>query len=254
MTFDVRIAIELLVLWVLIDSVLRAIRSDRSNSLFRGFGLLSGVTLVTGIVALEVFGLEHLSDLFRSLAELLIITLVVILQPELRRGVAQLGDHEWFGRLLKRQPKALPRLLRAIARMSKEKVGALIVLVQDTPLNNVTQSGIRIDAELNSYLLESLFYPGSTLHDGAVIVEGDRIIAARCLLPLSQNQEIDKRLGTRHRAALGMSEDTDAFVIVVSEETGKISTAVHGRLRTGLSMEQLEHTLEKALHVESDKT
>ena len=115
-------------------------------------------------------------------------------------------------------------------------------------LSTLAETGITIDAELNSYLIESVFYPGNSLHDGAIIVRDNRIVAASCLLPLSQNPEVDKRLGTRHRAALGLSEETDALVIVVSEETGKVSVAQGGKLEHGMSLEQLEHTIEESLN------
>jgi diadenylate cyclase len=113
----------------------------------------------------------------------------------------------------------------------------------------MTENGITIDAELNSYLLESIFFPKSALHDGGVVVRDDRIVAASCLFPLSQNPDVDKRLGTRHRAALGLSEETDAIVLIVSEETGKVSVAVGGRLDFDLTIEQVEHQLEALLGI-----
>ncbi|MCA8963892.1 MAG: DNA integrity scanning protein DisA nucleotide-binding domain protein, partial [Planctomycetes bacterium] len=143
--------------------------------------------------------------------------------------------------------KIMPRLLRAVARMSKERVGALIAIEREASLGDLIDNGITIDAELNSYLLESIFFPKSALHDGAVVVRDDRIVAASCLLPLSQNPEVDKRLGTRHRAGLGLSEETDALIVIVSEETGKISTAQGGKLNFDLSLEQLEKVLEESL-------
>ena len=140
--------------------------------------------------------------------------------------------------------KIVPRLLRAVARLSKERIGALIAIEREASLSELSENGITIDAELNSYLIESIFFPKSALHDGGVVVQGDRIVAASCLFPLSQNPDIDKRLGTRHRAALGLSEETDALIIVVSEETGNISTASTGKLNHGLSLEKLEGELD----------
>jgi diadenylate cyclase len=150
-----------------------------------------------------------------------------------------------FRTFFRRDARVVPRLLRAVARLSKERIGALIAIERDASLSELTENGITIDAELNSYLIESIFFPKSALHDGGVVVRDDRIVAASCLFPLSQNPDVDKRLGTRHRAALGLAEETDAFVLVVSEETGKISTASGGALNFDLTLEQLEEQLDE---------
>jgi diadenylate cyclase len=157
----------------------------------------------------------------------------------------QLGDVRVFRTFFRRDARVVPRLLRAVARLSKERIGALIAIERDASLSELTENGITIDAELNSYLIESIFFPKSALHDGGVVVRDDRIVAASCLFPLSQNPDVDKRLGTRHRAALGLAEETDAFVLVVSEETGKISTASGGALNFDLTLEQLEEQLDE---------
>ena len=139
-------------------------------------------------------------------------------------------------------------MLRSVARLSRDKIGALIAVERNISLTTLAETGISIDAELNSYLIESIFYPGNSLHDGAIIVRDNRIVAASCLLPLSQNSEVDKRLGTRHRAALGLSEEADSLIIGVSEETGKVSIAQSGKLEHGISLEQLERTNEESLN------
>jgi diadenylate cyclase len=170
-----------------------------------------------------------------------------VFHPEIRRAIVHLGEAPIFGRFFRPDTKIVPRLLRAVARMSKEHIGALIAIEREASLSELTANGITIDAELNSYLIESIFFPKSALHDGGVVVRDDRIVAASCLFPLSQNPDVDKRLGTRHRAALGLSEETDAFVLVVSEETGKISIAKGGALAFDLTLEQLEQQLEGVL-------
>jgi diadenylate cyclase len=174
-----------------------------------------------------------------------VLGMVVVFHPEIRRAIVHLGDAPIFGRLFRRDTKIVPRLLRAVARLGKERIGALIAIERDASLSDLTENGITIDAELNSYLIESIFFPKSALHDGGVVVRDDRIVAASCLFPLSQNPDIDKRLGTRHRAAIGLSEETDALVVVVSEETGKISIASGGKLSFDLSLEQLEQQLDE---------
>jgi diadenylate cyclase len=141
----------------------------------------------------------------------------------------------------------MTRLLRAVASLSKDRVGALIAIERGARLAEFAEIGTTLDAELTSDLIKSIFFPNSALHDGGVIVRDDRIVAASCLFPLSQDPGLDKSLGTRHRAALGLSEETDAFVMVVSEETGKISTASGGTLNFDLTLEQLEQQLDAAI-------
>ena len=198
---------------------------------------------------IRVFDLRNLGQLFTMVAPSVVIGLVVVFQPEIRKAILHLGDAPIFNRFFRHESRIVPRLVRAMARMSKEHVGALIAIEREASLAEVADKGITIDAELNSYLIESIFFPKSALHDGGIVVRDDRIVAASCLFPLSQS-DIDKRLGTRHRAALGLSEETDAIVLVVSEETGNISTAIGGKLNHGLSIEELENQLAAFLHLE----
>jgi diadenylate cyclase len=196
-------------------------------------------------VMIRVFELDRVAWLVEQLAPSVVLGLVVVFHPEIRRAIVQLGDVRVFRTFFRRDARVVPRLLRAVARLSKERIGALIAIERDASLSELTENGITIDAELNSYLIESIFFPKSALHDGGVVVRDDRIVAASCLFPLSQNPDVDKRLGTRHRAALGLAEETDAFVLVVSEETGKISTASGGALNFDLTLEQLEEQLDE---------
>jgi len=239
--------IEVAIFAVLIYVALRFLWATRGSVIIRGLGLLLlGATLAFYLL-IQQLGLDRLDYVLQLAAPSAVIGLIVVFQPEIRRGIVQLGDASIFRTFFRRDTKIVPRLLRAIARLSKERIGALIAIERDSTLAELTENGITIDAELNSYLIESIFYPKSALHDGGVVVRDDRIVAASCLFPLSQNPEVDKRLGTRHRAALGLSEDTDAFVLVVSEETGKISTASGGKLNFDLTLEQVEQQLDEAL-------
>jgi len=239
--------IEITVFALLIYAALKFLWETRGSVILRGLGLLLSLGLVSFYLLVQQLGLDRLQFVLEALAPSAALALVVVFQPEIRRGILQLGDAAIFRRFFRRDIKIVPRLLRAIARLSKERIGALIAIERDSTLGELTDNGITIDAELNSYLIESIFYPKSALHDGGVVVRDDRIVAASCLFPLSQNPEVDKRLGTRHRAALGLAEETDAFVLVVSEETGKISTASGGKLNFDLTLEQVEQQLEAAL-------
>jgi diadenylate cyclase len=242
-----KMLIEVAVFAAIIYVVLRFLRETRGSGVVRGLALLLVVGVITFVILIQALGLDRLGWLFGYIAPSVVLGLIVVFHPEIRRAIVHLGDAPIFGRFFRSEGKIVPRLLRAVARLSKERIGALIAIEREASLSELTENGITIDAELNSYLIESIFFPKSALHDGGVVVRDDRIVAASCLFPLSQNPDIDKRLGTRHRAALGLSEDTDAFVLVVSEETGKISTARGGKLTFDLSLEQLEQQLEEML-------
>ncbi len=243
----VKMLIEVTVFSVIIYIALRFLRETRGSGVVRGLALLLVVGVTTFVILIKALQLSRLEQLFDWIGQSVVIGLIVVFHPEIRRAIVHLGDAPIFGRFFRPDTKILPRLLRAVARMGKERIGALIAIEREASLTELTENGITIDAELNSYLIESIFFPKSALHDGGVVVRDDRIVAASCLFPLSQNPDVDKRLGTRHRAALGLSEETDALVIVVSEETGKISTAVGGKLNFDLSLEQLEQQLEELL-------
>ena len=242
-----KMVVEVAVFAAGIYVVLRFLRETRGSGVVRGLTLILIVGVVSFLILIQALELDRLKLVFDSLASITVIGLIVIFQPEIRRAIVHLGDSPIFGRFLKREVKTVQRLLRSVARLSKDRIGALIAIEREGSLASLAETGITIDAELNSYLIESIFYPGGALHDGAIIVRDDRIVAASCLLPLSQNPEIDKRLGTRHRAAVGLSEETDALAIVVSEETGRVSAALGGKLHYGLTLEELEKTMEEAL-------
>jgi diadenylate cyclase len=178
-----------------------------------------------------------------------LIAIPIVFWPELRRALEQIGSTKFLTSIpsLARTPAASDRVARevttAAAILSKNKIGALIVIERQTGLNEIVESGIRLEALVTSELLTNTFIPNTPLHDGAVIIRGERILAAGCYLPLSSNPYIDKDLGTRHRAAVGISEDSDALVVIVSEETGDISIAEGGKLSRQLDPKALETRL-----------
>lgn len=240
-------AIEVAVFAVGIYFVLRFLRETRGAGVVRGLTLLLVFGLVSFMVLIEVLQLRRLSLVFSALSEFAILSLIIVFQPEIRRAIVRLGESPLVARFFQREAKTLARLIRGVSRLSKDRVGALIAIERDGSLAAITASGITLDAELNSYLVESIFAKTSPLHDGAVVIREDRIVAAKCLLPLSENPDIDKRLGTRHRAAVGITEESDAVAVVVSEETGKISVALGGRLNHDLTLDELEAAIEEAL-------
>lgn len=217
------------------------LQGTRAINLIRGL-----IVLLLIFVGAKLMGLYTINWLFEKFAAAILVVLIIVFQPELRRALEQLGR----GRILRRigfapAPSSwfIRALVRGIESLADQKVGALVVLERNTGLNEYVESGTRLDAFLSPELLATIFNTKSFLHDGAVIIQGDRILAAGCLLPLSESKLLDKRLGTRHRAAVGLSEVTDAIVIVISETTGTLSIAENGYLTRFLTREMLEEKL-----------
>ncbi len=235
--------LDILIVAFLIYKILGFIRETRAEQLIKGL-----LVLVVATFTSDLFNLHTLNWILKGTMTLGVVALVVVFQPELRRGLEFLGRTKLvrpgFGQMDKEKAKHVTtEFIRAISNFSKDRVGALIVLERETSLTDMTESGTIIDAEISTELLGNLFYEGSPLHDGAVIIRGDRIFAAGCVLPLSQNKTIGKELGTRHRAGIGITEHSDAVTLIVSEETGIISMAVDGKLSRFLDTKTVEKTL-----------
>lgn len=224
----------------------------------RGFQLLKGVLFLLSLYTFsKSVGLHTIEWLLQKLVAILFILLVVVFQPELRRGLERIGRHFFISTLFFRRKNqevpAINKIVRATQKLSSLKIGALIIIERNTGLGEYVESGIQLDALLSTELLISLFQKKSPLHDGAVVIQGDRISAASCLLPLMERRVTERKLGTRHRAAIGLSEVTDALVIIVSEETGSVSLAENGELFSNLSREALKDHLIKRIVKEEKK-
>jgi len=205
------------------------------------------VFIVLLSVFTELLNMAGSSWIFENLKTVWVIAFVIIFQPEFRRFLLYLGQNPILQKLVQVEtPRIVDEIIGAVSDLSRKNFGALIVLLRDTGIKSIVETGIPIQAQVSKLLLMSLFNPRSPLHDGAVIVQGDIIMAAKCQLPLTQNPKLDPTLGMRHRAALGLSEQTDALIIVVSEETGMISLAERGLLTRGLTEESLRKRLLEA--------
>ena len=219
----------------------------------RGAAILSGLLIVYGVLY-AITTISHLSVLNWLLSRLMLyvsLAFLVIFQPEIRRMLARIGRQPmWRTSGISSQVNLVEPITQAVQVLSKRKIGALIAIERDIGTRALQDSGTRINSTVTAELLATIFFPHTPLHDGGVIISGERICAAGCLFPLSQKQELSKTLGTRHRAAIGIAEETDAIVIVVSEETGAVSIAYNGRLRRGLTEDRLRRVLSSMLRRE----
>ena len=235
--------VDIVIVAFLLYKLLEFIKETRAQQLFRGILLI-----VAAFIASEVFNLSLLNWLLTSLVTVGLIAIVIVFQPEIRRALEQLGRRGiirgTFRDLSKEELYATVHILvDAVDDFSSTRTGALIAIEQETTLADIIETGVVIDGEMSVRLLGNLFYEGSPLHDGAVIIRGNKIYAASCVLPLTNRQNIGKNLGTRHRAGLGLSEVSDAFIIIVSEETGAISVARNGNLNRFRDLKSLEKML-----------
>lgn len=239
--------IEIFVLSAIFYSIFRLFKGTR------GISILMGLLLVYGaLYAITTLG--HLTTLNWLLSRLMLylsLAFVVIFQPEIRHILARLGRKPiWSSNNMVSQKSLIIPLMQTVKSLSKQHIGALIAIERDIGMRAFSETGTRINGIVSSELLRTLFVPKAPLHDGAVIISDNRIRAAGCIFPLTQNQEISKTLGTRHRAAIGITEETDAIVLVVSEESGEISLAYNGRLKQNLTDDQLQRILTSMLRRE----
>jgi len=222
----------------LLYRVFLLIRGTRAAQMFFGLAVL----MITSIAA-DIFGLDALNWIVSNLKTVWVIAFVILFQPELRRALAALGQNPLFRNFVRStETGPISEIVQAAYRLADEGRGALIVIEREAELRAIQETGTRIESRVTSELLETIFTPPTPLHDGAVLIRGTQLVAAGCILPLATNPNLAATLGTRHRAALGLAEETDAVVVVVSEETRSISLALDGKLRhdvdpTGLRSE-----------------
>ena len=230
-------AVEILLLWFVYYTLLAFLKGTRAIQVLRGL-----VVLVLAFFLAQYLGFYTLDWILSRLLAISVIAFLILFQPELRRGLASLGQRRVFN-FLPAELKVIEELTNAALILSRRKTGALIAIEREASLQPYFESGVVIDSKVSNELLCTIFMPNTALHDGGVVVRGDRIAVAGCLFPLTENPRISKLLGTRHRAAIGLTEETDAVTIVVSEETGGISIAIGGRLTRHLDKEGLTRIL-----------
>lgn len=247
--------LDVLIVAYIIYKAIGLLRETRAVQLIKGIVVLLVIYQISSWLQLGVVNYLMLNTL-----QFGVIAMLVVFQPELRRALEKVGRSR-FGQVLNifnpNTPETIRKTVEKVAEsvdtLSKNRIGALIVIERKTKIADIVRTGIAIDSEISAELLVNIFVPNTPLHDGAVVLRENRIMAAGCFLPLTQNQDLMQELGTRHRAALGMSETSDAVVVVVSEETGKISIALEGSLTRNLTVESLVRALLKILIPDSEK-
>ncbi|ABN52398.1 MAG TPA: TIGR00159 family protein [Hungateiclostridium thermocellum] len=245
----IKTIIDIGIVSFVIYKLIKLIRETRAWQLIKGI-----LVIVIAARASELIGFKTLSFILRLTIEYMAIILVVLFQPEFRRGLEQLGRSR-FRNLFSFEEEdstikvksLIEEIIKAVTEMSRTFTGALIVIERETKLGEIINSGINLDSNVTSELLINIFTPNTPLHDGAVVIRDNKIKAAACFLPLTENPNLSKELGTRHRAALGISEVSDAIVVVVSEESGRISVALNGGLTRNLTSDTLRKALSKNL-------
>ena len=239
--------VEILIITFLVYNIMVWIKNTRAWSLLRGV-----IVILAFIVLAYLFNMTTILWIVKNVFSIAVIAIIVVLQPELRKALEELGRKNLFSSFIKLEShgadglfsdKTIKEITKACVEMGKVRTGALIVVRQKDDLSEYKQTGIDVDGIVTSQLLINIFEKNTPLHDGAVIIEGDRVASATCYLPLSDNMRLSKELGTRHRAAVGMSDVNDSMTVIVSEETGLISVAYNGVLSRGLNAEELESQL-----------
>ena len=251
-SFGIKDVIDILIIAVMLFYIYKMMKSSGTLSLF--YGVL--IFFVLWILASEIFAMRLTGSILDKFMGIGLIVLVVLFQDQIKRFLIDIGSHgriKYFRRLFKHEDtvesrrKDVAAVVYSCMSMSKTKTGALIVFQRKVPLTSYEDTGDMIDADVNVRLIENIFFKNSPLHDGAMIIADGKIKSVGCILPVSHSMDLPKDLGLRHRAALGMSQATDAVCVVVSEETGNISVAMNGEFKIKLSAQELDHTLSEAL-------
>jgi len=239
--------IDVLLVWLVLYYVLKSLRKNvKMILLFKGI-----IFIIALVIVSKIFNLVTIGYLLDYVLEWGILAIIVIFQPEIRNVLEQLGRSQLLGRhkvlTVDEREKVVYEIVTAMEAMKKTRTGALIIIERDNSLNDYIEKSKKIYADISSELLVTLFFPNNPLHDGGVIIQGDKITSARAVFPTSDNLKISKRLGTRHRAALGISELTDCISLIVSEETGRLSVAMNGELHYNLSTDEIKLLLLEGL-------
>lgn len=246
-TEPLEVFIELAVIWVVVFVILRFLRGTRGARVIKGLAVLLIIATLTVQILSRDHAFERLNFLYSNFLAFASLMLVIVFQPELRRALVRLGEARLFRGGGLRKARVIEEILGSIQYLSRNKIGALIAIERQVGLRGIVEMGTRLDSEVSKELLNTIFWPGSALHDMGVVIRDGRLVAAGVQFPLADSERIPQELGSRHRAAIGLSQEADVLVLVVSEETGTISLAERGELTRGLSIEELRPILTRGL-------
>lgn len=227
--------VEIFLIFLLVYFVFRFMQGTIAGAIVRGPGFMLTAAVIGVLVLLGFYGLDTIQVILRYLLGVFLIGLIIVFQPELRRGLLKLGHSAIISRFVARDSHVVDEVVKAALTLAKDRIGALIAFEGDVDLDSFVAAGVPLNADVKAELIDTIFWPGSALHDGAIVVREDRIAAGSCLFPLTENPEVSRHLGTRHRAAIGLTEETDAVALVVSEETGRIALAAGGQIKADLN-------------------
>jgi diadenylate cyclase len=230
--------LDIALMSVLLYRLLLILKGTKAVQMLVGLGMLLLASVASRY--LELYTIDWLVQSFWSQ---IVIAIIVLFQPEIRRALAHIGEAQFLSFTKAEELKSLEEIVRASVSLANKKIGALMIIERETSLRDFIEVGTALDAKVSRELLASIFHPTSPIHDGAVIIKGNRIAAAGCFLPITLSSELSKALGTRHRAGIGLTEETDAIAIIISEETGFISMAMDGKLETKLDMGTMREIL-----------
>lgn len=241
--------VEILILWFVVYHILLFFEGTRAIHVLRGI-----VILLFAFFLFQKLNFTILDWLLTKLFAISVISILIIFHPEIRQGLARLGQRHLFGTVLRQEEwdYILKEIHKAAESLSRSKIGALIAIEKNDPLTAYTEGGVLVDAQVSADLIQAIFTPNNPLHDGGLVIQHGRIVAAGCLFPLTQNKDLSRLFGTRHRAALGLSEETDAIIIIVSEERQDISLVYRGRLYKDQSREDLLSNIKEFVRLKKE--
>jgi len=243
----VRVALEVLIIFVIVYAFLRIMQGTRGAGVLKGLAFFVAILAIITIVVTRAWWvqLDTVHWVFTSFVPVIIVPLIILFQPEIRRGLIRLGQNPLFRAFFRPHSRFTEELVKATFSLARDKLGGLIAIEREVGLRGYVEAGVRLDAEVSAELIKTIFWPGTPLHDGAIVISQQRIAAAGCLFPLTENPQFSKEMGTRHRAGIGITEESDAAAIIISEQTGRVSLAVGGSLQRDLDDKSLRRALEE---------
>ena len=235
---------EIFIIFIVLYTILSIMQGARGTGVLRGLAFILVITTIVILFFIKKLELYTVDWLITEFLPVFVIPIIILFQSEFRRALIKLGHSHLFRVFFRSEVLVVKELVAAVSSLSKNKTGALIAIEREIGLDHYVETGIRINSDISSALICTIFWPGTPLHDGAIIIQEQRIAAAGCLFPLTESNTIAKTFGTRHRAGIGITEETDAISVIVSEETGGVSISVKGKLQEDINQDELRKVLE----------